>query len=72
MVLGIRAIKLYAWETPYVARIMELRDAELLKVRQLAVLGIANTAIGLGVFSRSATAYKGLLIDLFSWESGPS
>ena len=49
MVLGIRAIKLYAWEAPFVARILGLRDAELQCVRHLQLLFITNNSISLGV-----------------------
>ena len=40
---GIKAIKLYAWEQPYIDRINELREAELKMIRKAAFYQIFNT-----------------------------
>lgn len=42
---GIKAIKLYAWEDPYVNRIKKLRDTELRHIRSAALWGILNSII---------------------------
>ena len=41
--VGIKAIKLYAWEQPYIDRINELREAELKMIRKAAFYQIFNT-----------------------------
>lgn len=43
--LGIKAIKLYAWEDAYVKRIGELRDKELVQIRRTQMLSALNTAV---------------------------
>lgn len=43
IVTGIKAIKLYAWEEPYVQRISELRDRELRAIRKTQTLSLVNT-----------------------------
>ena len=40
---GIKAIKLYAWEQPYIDRINQLREAELKMIRKAAFYQIFNT-----------------------------
>lgn len=40
---GIKAIKLYAWEEPYMERVNQLRYAELRMIRKAAFYGIFNT-----------------------------
>lgn len=42
---GIKAIKLYAWEGPYVERIRVLRERELESIRSAALWGILNGII---------------------------
>ncbi len=42
---GIKAIKLYAWEDPYVERIKLLREQELSQIRAAALWGICNGII---------------------------
>jgi hypothetical protein len=41
---GIKAIKLYAWEEPYVERISALREDELRAVRKTQLLGMVRPA----------------------------
>lgn len=43
-----KAIKLYAWEEPYLERIEQLRNAELQDIQAAAMWGIVNTAIFFG------------------------
>lgn len=43
-----KAIKLYAWEEPYQRRIQEIRDAELVQVKRMAIISIYNSIIFLG------------------------
>ena len=43
MLAGIKAIKLYAWEQPYIDRINQLREAELRMIRKAAFYQIFNT-----------------------------
>ena len=45
IVTGIKAIKLYAWEDPYVQRIGELREQELKQIRRTQLLTALNTAV---------------------------
>lgn len=45
MLAGIKAIKLYAWETAYVERISKLRDLELAQIRYTQLLGMFNSAL---------------------------
>ncbi|KAG2450119.1 hypothetical protein HYH02_000222 [Chlamydomonas schloesseri] len=45
VITGIKAIKLYAWEGPYVDRIMGLRDNELRQIRKTQALSMFNTAM---------------------------
>lgn len=45
IVTGIKAIKLYAWEDPYVERIGELRERELKQIRKTQLLTALNTAV---------------------------
>ena len=45
VITGIKAIKLYAWEGPYVDRIMDLRDNELRQIRKTQALSMFNTAM---------------------------
>lgn len=42
-IAGIKAIKLYAWEQPYIDRINQLREAELKMIRKAAFYQIFNT-----------------------------
>ena len=43
VLVGIKAIKLYAWEQPYIDRVNELREAELKMIRKAAFYQIFNT-----------------------------
>ena len=43
MPVGIKAIKLYAWEQPYIDRVNQLREAELKMIRKAAFYQIFNT-----------------------------
>ncbi|KAG2442750.1 hypothetical protein HXX76_002831 [Chlamydomonas incerta] len=45
VITGIKAIKLYAWEGPYVDRIMGLRDNELRQIRKTQALSMFNVAM---------------------------
>ncbi|GFR41153.1 hypothetical protein Agub_g1817 [Astrephomene gubernaculifera] len=45
VISGIRAIKLYAWEEPYVERIQQLRDCELAQIKRTQALSMFNTAM---------------------------
>jgi hypothetical protein len=45
---GMKAIKLYAWEDPYLKRIQAIRDAELVEVKRMAIMSIFNSVIFLG------------------------
>ena len=45
VITGIKAIKLYAWEDPYLKKVKELRETELLWIRRTAVYSIANSII---------------------------
>lgn len=51
IITGIKAIKLYAWEAPYVERIMELRDNELKHIKRTQVGGGPRGGGG-GTFAR--------------------
>jgi hypothetical protein len=41
---GIKAIKLYAWEEPYLERISALRERELRAIRKTQLLGMVRAA----------------------------
>ena len=45
IITGIKAIKLYAWEDPYVERIGELRERELQQIKRTQLLTALNTAV---------------------------
>ena len=45
VISGIKAIKLYAWEDPYLKKVKELRETELRWIRRTAVYSIANSII---------------------------
>lgn len=45
VITGIKAIKLYAWEDPYVAKITGLRESELAMIRKTALFNIVNTTM---------------------------
>ncbi|KAL4446696.1 hypothetical protein ABPG77_007940 [Micractinium sp. CCAP 211/92] len=45
VITGIKAIKLYAWEEPYVQRISKLREAELKQIRKATLLGTVNNLV---------------------------
>ncbi|GIL72743.1 hypothetical protein Vretimale_4441 [Volvox reticuliferus] len=45
VITGIKAIKLYAWEVPYVDRIQELREKELSQIKKTQALSMFNTAM---------------------------
>lgn len=47
IVTGIKAIKLYAWEMPYVERITELREQELKQIRKTQALSLVNSVVWL-------------------------
>ena len=59
---GIKAIKLYAWEAPYVEKIKALREKELRFIRLAALWGIMNSIIFSGgpivIALTSFTAYS--------------
>lgn len=46
---GIKAIKLYAWEAPWVERISDLRDKELHQIKRTALLSITGSLLWLAV-----------------------
>ena len=48
VILGIKAIKLYAWEDAYEERILELRRQELRAIRAAALTGLWNSMLWLG------------------------
>lgn len=48
VILGIKAIKLYAWEEAYNERILELRRKELAAIRAAALVGLWNSMLWLG------------------------
>jgi ATP-binding cassette subfamily C (CFTR/MRP) protein 1 len=48
VILGIKAIKLYAWEEAYKERIMDLRAKELRAIRLAALVGLWNSMLWLG------------------------
>ncbi|GLC35697.1 hypothetical protein PLESTB_000485000 [Pleodorina starrii] len=45
VITGIKAIKLYAWEVPYVDRIQDLREKELAQIKKTQALSMFNTAM---------------------------
>ncbi|GIL43241.1 hypothetical protein Vafri_1038 [Volvox africanus] len=45
VITGIKAIKLYAWEVPYVDRIQDLREKELGQIKKTQALSMFNTAM---------------------------
>ncbi|PSC76242.1 multidrug resistance-associated 1 isoform X1 [Micractinium conductrix] len=45
VITGIKAIKLYAWEQPYVDRITQLREKELRQIRKATLLGCVNNLV---------------------------
>ncbi|KAF8057290.1 Abcc2 [Scenedesmus sp. PABB004] len=45
VITGIKAIKLYAWEAPYLERITALRERELRAIRRTQLLGMINGSI---------------------------
>jgi len=48
VITGIKAIKLYAWESPYKQRILELREKELAEIRKSALIGTWNNILWQG------------------------
>ena len=48
VILGIKAIKLYAWEEAYSTRILALREKELAAIRFAALIGLWNSMLWLG------------------------
>jgi ATP-binding cassette subfamily C (CFTR/MRP) protein 1 len=48
VITGIKAIKLYAWERPYAARIGALRARELREVRTASLVGTCNNMLWVG------------------------
>ncbi|KAH7620070.1 putative ABC transporter C family member 10 [Nannochloris sp. 'desiccata'] len=48
VITGIKAIKLYAWETPYKERILALREKELAEIRKSALIGTWNNILWQG------------------------
>ena len=48
VIIGIKAIKLYAWEEAYCERIQELRRKELGAIRTAALVGLWNNILWLG------------------------
>ncbi|MEW5303174.1 MAG: hypothetical protein WDW36_005892 [Sanguina aurantia] len=45
IITGIRAIKLYAWEVPYVNRVTTLREKELVQIYRTQLMSSLNTAV---------------------------
>ncbi|WIA42403.1 hypothetical protein OEZ86_008404 [Tetradesmus obliquus] len=45
VITGIKAIKLYAWEAPYLERISALRETELRAIRKTQMLSMINSSI---------------------------
>ncbi|KAI3434886.1 hypothetical protein D9Q98_002940 [Chlorella vulgaris] len=45
VITGIKAIKLYAWEQPYVERITKLREEELREIRKATLLSTVNNLV---------------------------
>ncbi|KAK9823545.1 hypothetical protein WJX72_003616 [[Myrmecia] bisecta] len=45
VITGIKAIKLYAWEMPYVQRIEALREEEVAQIWKTGIIGIFNSMI---------------------------
>ncbi|PRW61038.1 multidrug resistance-associated 1 isoform X8 [Chlorella sorokiniana] len=45
VITGIKAIKMYSWEEPYVERISALREDELVQIRKAALLGSVNDLV---------------------------
>ncbi|KAL5033223.1 hypothetical protein BDV3_000232 [Batrachochytrium dendrobatidis] len=58
MLSGIMIVKLYAWETPFVAKINSIRDAELKQIRKASILKSLNE----GIFFVSIT-----ILELFAF-----
>lgn len=48
VILGIKAIKLYAWEEAYKERILSLREKEMKAIRTAALIGLWNNFLWLG------------------------
>ena len=48
VIVGIKAIKLYAWEDAYQDRILELRKKELSAIRMASLVGLWNNILWLG------------------------
>ena len=49
LLAGIKAIKLYAWEEPWVKRISSLREKELAQIKREAMLNIIGSLLWLAV-----------------------
>ena len=49
LLAGIKAIKLYAWETPWAERISGLREKELAQIKREAMLNIIGSLLWLAV-----------------------
>ena len=49
VILGIKAIKLYAWEGPWTDRLNELRETELWQILRSSLLQACSTMLFLGV-----------------------
>ena len=48
LVAGVKAIKLYAWEEPYLEKLTALRELELRDIRRAAIWSILNSVIFFG------------------------
>lgn len=54
---GIKAIKLYAWEEPYLSRISDLRETELRAIRRTQLLSMVRRQLFcVGLFNNRPTA----------------
>ena len=45
VIMGIKAIKLYAWEDPYISRISQLRSQELVEIKTTVLLNLFQTLL---------------------------
>jgi ABC-type multidrug transport system fused ATPase/permease subunit len=54
LLLGIKIVKMFAWEDPYVAKVHQLRDKELVGVRKLLTIRAGNQAVALSIPTLSA------------------
>jgi ABC-type multidrug transport system fused ATPase/permease subunit len=67
VILGIKAIKLYAWEEAYKERILSLREKEMKAIRTAALIGLWNNFLWLGgpiVISMAGGYQQPIMIDV--------